>query len=273
MSADPATVSRFGRLRGVTTRRPRGRWGCRLLPTEARIYAVHLEKANPKIAILYQNDDFGRDYAAGVKDVLGDRYNAIVKDATYEFTDPTIDSQITSLQGSGANVLIVAASPKFAAQSIRKVYDIGWKPMFFMTNVAIWISSVMEPAGFEKGVGILSSAYIKDPTDASWNDDPPMKEWKAWAAKYMPDADARDSNYVNGYNYAAAMVQVLKQAGSDLSRDNIMRQATNIQHRIADVAAGYQSQYQPNQLSCPADALMRFDGNRGAAGPREGRSS
>jgi branched-chain amino acid transport system substrate-binding protein len=197
---------------------------------EARIYARYALDKNPnaKICILYQNDDFGRDYPAGVKDVLGDKYASVVKEATYEFTDPTIDSQIVTLQGSGCDTLIVAASPKFAAQSIRKVYDIGWKPMFFMTNVGIWVGSVMEPAGFEKGIGMLSSAYIKDPTDSSWDNDPAMKEWKAWAAKYMPEADARDSNYVNGYNYASAMVQALRQAGNDLSRENIMRQATNL---------------------------------------------
>ncbi|MGZ5828008.1 MAG: ABC transporter substrate-binding protein [Xanthobacteraceae bacterium] len=197
---------------------------------EARIYARYALDKNPnaKICILYQNDDFGRDYPAGVKDVLGDKYASVVKEATYEFTDPTIDSQIVTLQGSGCDTLIVAASPKFAAQSIRKVYDIGWKPTFFMTNVGIWVGSVMEPAGFEKGIGMLSSAYIKDPTDSSWDNDTAMKQWKAWAAKYMPDADARDSNYVNGYNYASAMVQALRQAGNDLSRENIMRQATNL---------------------------------------------
>jgi ABC-type branched-subunit amino acid transport system substrate-binding protein len=199
---------------------------------EARIYARYALDKNPnaKICILYQNDDFGRDYQAGVKDVLGDKYATAVKEATYEFTDPTVDSQIVTLKGSGCDTLIVAASPKFAAQSIRKVYDIGWKPMFFMTNVGIWVGSVMEPAGFEKGIGMLSSAYIKDPTDSSWDSDPAMKDWKAWAAKYMPDADARDSNYVNGYNYASAMVQVLRQAGNDLSRENIMRQAANLKN-------------------------------------------
>jgi branched-chain amino acid transport system substrate-binding protein len=198
--------------------------------SEARIYTKYILEKNPnaRIAILYQNDDFGRDYMNGVRDVLGDRYAAVVKEATYEFTDPTIDSQIVTLQGSGADALIVAATPKFAAQAIRRVHDIGWKPMFFLSNVAIWVSTVMEPAGVEKGIGIISSAYVKDPTDPGWNDDPAMKEWRAFMQKYLKDSDIRDQNYVNSYNYAMTLAQVLKQCGNDLSRDNIMKQAANI---------------------------------------------
>jgi ABC-type branched-subunit amino acid transport system substrate-binding protein len=197
---------------------------------EARIYARYIlkEKPNAKIAILYQNDDYGRDYVLGLKDVLGDKYGAMVKEATYEFTDATVDSQIVSLQGSGADALIVAATPKFAAQAIRKVYDIKWKPMFFLSNVAIWVSTVLEPAGIEKAVGIISSAYVKDPSDSGWDNDPGMKEWKAWISKYMPEVDPRDQNYVNSYNEGMVLVQALKQAGKDLSRENILRQALNI---------------------------------------------
>ena len=197
---------------------------------EARIYARYIlkEKPNAKIAILYQNDDYGRDYLAGLKDVLGDKYADTVKEATYEFTDATIDSQVVSLQSTGADALLLVATPKFAAQGIRKVYDIGWKPMFFLSNVAIWISTVIEPAGVEKAVGIMSSVYVKDPADPGWDNDPDMQQWKTWITKYMPEADPRDQNYVNSYNSGMAIVQVLKQAGSDLSRENIMRQATNI---------------------------------------------
>jgi branched-chain amino acid transport system substrate-binding protein len=197
---------------------------------EARIYARQILKANPnaKIGMLYQNDDFGRDYVLGVKDVLGDKFADTVKEATYEFTDATVDSQVVSLQASGADALILVATPKFAAQAIRKVYDIGWKPMFYITNVAIWISTVLEPAGVDKAVGLMSSVYVKDPADPGWDDDPDMKAWKAWMAKYMPDADARDQNYVNSYNSGMAIAQALKQAGNDLSRDNIMKQAANI---------------------------------------------
>jgi ABC-type branched-subunit amino acid transport system substrate-binding protein len=197
---------------------------------EARIYARYIlkEKPNAKIAILYQNDDYGRDYVLGLKDVLGDKYQSVVREATYEFTDATIDSQIVSLQGSASEALIVAATPKFAAQAIRKVYDIGWKPMFFLSNVAIWVSTVLEPAGVEKAVGIMSSVYVKDPSDPGWDNDPGMKEWKAWITKYMPEVDPRDQNYVNSYNEGMVLVQALKQAGSNLSRDNIMKQALNI---------------------------------------------
>ena len=197
---------------------------------EARIYARYIlnEKPNAKIAILYQNDDYGRDYVLGLKDVLGDKYGAMVKEATYEFTDATVDSQVVSLQGSGADALIVAATPKFAAQAIRKVYDIKWKPMFFLSNVAIWVSTVLEPAGVEKAVGIISSAYVKDPGDSGWDNDPGMKEWKAWISKYMPEVDPRDQNYVNSYNEGMVLVQALKQAGKDLSRENILKQALNI---------------------------------------------
>jgi ABC-type branched-subunit amino acid transport system substrate-binding protein len=197
---------------------------------EARIYARHAlkEKPNAKVAVLYQNDDYGRDYVLGLKDGFGDKYAETVKEASYEFTDATIDSQIVSLQATGADVLVVAATPKFAAQAIRKAYDIGWRPMFFLSNTAIWVNTVLEPAGVEKAVGIMSSVYVKDPGDPAWENDSGMKEWRAFMTKYMPDADARDQNYVNSVNEAMTLVQVLKQAGNDLSRENIIRQAANV---------------------------------------------
>ena len=142
------------------------------------------EKPNAKIAILYQNDDYGRDYVAGLKDVLADKYADTVKEATYDFTDATINSQVVSLQSTDADALLLIATPKFAAQGIRKVYDIGWKPMFFLSNVSIWISTVLEPAGIEKAVGIMSSVYVKDPADPGWDNDPDMRQWKAWITKY-----------------------------------------------------------------------------------------
>ena len=197
---------------------------------EARIYARHAlkEKPNAKVAVLYQNDDYGRDYVLGLKDGFGDKYATTVNEASYEFTDATIDSQIVSLQATGADVLVVAATPKFAAQAIRKAYDIGWRPMFFLSNTAIWVNTVLEPAGVEKAVGIMSSVYVKDPGDPAWENDSGMKEWRAFMTKYMPDADARDQNYVNSVNEAMTLVQVLKQAGNDLSRENIIRQAANV---------------------------------------------
>ena len=199
--------------------------------TEAQIYAKYIlkEKPNAKIGILYQNDDFGKDYVAGVKDVLGDKYaTMVVKETSYEVTDATIDSQIVTLQSAGADTLITAATPKFAAQTIRKVYDLGWKPLHLLTNVSLSVASVMEPAGPEKGVGIITSNYGKDSTDPAWKDDPGMNEWRAFMKKYLPDADLADNNYVYAYGVSLTMLQVLKQCNGDFSRDNVMKQATNI---------------------------------------------
>ncbi|MGZ3410300.1 MAG: ABC transporter substrate-binding protein [Xanthobacteraceae bacterium] len=233
---------------------------------EARIYARYIlkEKPNAKIAILYQNDDYGRDYVLGLKDILGDKYSSVVREATYEFTDATVDSQVVSLQGSGAEALIVAATPKFAAQAIRKVHDIGWKPMFFLSNVAIWISTVIEPAGPEKAVGIMSSVYVKDPADPGWDNDAGMKEWKAWITKYMPEVDSRDQNYVNSYNEAMVLVQALKQAGNDLSRENIMKQALNIKDmQLPMMLPGIKVNTSPTDYYPIEDMqMMRFNGKQ-----------
>jgi branched-chain amino acid transport system substrate-binding protein len=198
--------------------------------TEAQIYAKYIlkEKPDAKIAILYQNDDFGKDYLAGVKEVLGERYAKMVTEASYEPTDATIDSQIVSLQASGANVLLAAAAPKPAAQAIRKVADLGWKPMFLMSNVSISVGSVIAPAGVDKAVGLISTGYLKDPTDHQWDNDSGNKKWRAFMAKYMPGADLTDNNYVYGYAAATAMLQVLTQCNGDFSRENIMKQAENL---------------------------------------------
>ena len=198
--------------------------------TEAQIYAKYILKQKPdaKVAVLYQNDDFGKDYLVGLKAVFGDRYAKMVTEATYEPTDPTIDSQIATLQASGANVLVVAAAPKFGAQAIRKVYDLGWKPMFFMTNVSISVASVLTPAGPEKAIGMISTGYLKDPTDHQWDNDAGMQEWRAFMAKYMPGADLTDANYVYGYAAAKTMLQVLKQCDGNFSRENVMKQAENL---------------------------------------------
>ena len=199
--------------------------------TEAQIYTKYMlaQKPGAKLAILYQNDDFGKDYPAGVRDVLGDKAGTvIVKEATYETTDATIDSQITSLQASGADVLLVAATPKFAAQAIKKVHDLGWHPTFFLTNVSISVGSVMTPAGPENGVGIITTGYMKDPTDPGFKDDAGMNEWRAFMAKYMPGADLTDGNYSFAYGVSMVMLQVLKQCDGDFSRANIMKQAANL---------------------------------------------
>ncbi|MGY0571799.1 ABC transporter substrate-binding protein [Bradyrhizobium sp. RDM12] len=194
---------------------------------EARLYARYALAKNPnaKFAVISQNDDYGRDYLAGLKDVLGEKYDASVTTATYEIQDPTIDSQIVKLKASGADVLVIAATPKFAAQAIRKSFEIGWRPMTFLSNVAVWISTVMEPAGLEAGTGILSTAYVKDPDDPAWKDDPGVKAWRDFMTKYVPEADQHDTNYVNAYNSAMALEAVLKACGDDLSTENILKQA------------------------------------------------
>jgi branched-chain amino acid transport system substrate-binding protein len=199
--------------------------------TEAQIYTKYMLEhvKDPKLGILYQNDDFGKDYPTGVRDILGDRWDKIVtKSASYETTDATIDSQVAELQGSGANVFLMAGIPKFAAQSIRKVYDLQWKPMFFMTNVSISVGTVMQPAGPEKAVGMVSTAYLKDPTDPGWTDDAAMKTWRAFMAKYMPSGDTTDASTVFAYGISMTMVQVLKQCKGDFSRANVMKQAESL---------------------------------------------
>ncbi len=199
--------------------------------TEAQIYTKYMlaQKPGAKMAILYQDDDFGKDYPAGVKDVLGDKYSSVVvKEASYETTDATIDSQLASMQASGADVLLVGATPKFAAQAIKKVHDLGWHPMFFMTNVSISVGSVMTPAGAANGVGIITTGYMKDPTDPTFKNDPGMNQWRAFMAKYMPGTDLTDGNPVFAYGVSSVLMQVLKQCNGDFSRENIMKQAANL---------------------------------------------
>ncbi len=199
--------------------------------TEAQIFTKYMleNDRNAKLGILYQNDDFGKDYIAGVRDVLGARFDAVVKTVSYEVTDATIDSQVVQLHGSGVDCLLTAATPKFAAQTIRKVHDIGWRPkMHFLTDVSISVGSVMNPAGPEKGVGILTAAYLKEPTDPTWQADPGMQEWRAWMVKHMPDADQTDGNFVYSYGVSKCLMQVLTQCNGDFSRENVMKQATSL---------------------------------------------
>jgi ABC-type branched-subunit amino acid transport system substrate-binding protein len=231
---------------------------------EARLYARYALAKNPdaKFAVISQNDDFGRDYLLGLKDVLGDKYDSVVTAATYEVQDPTIDSQIVKLKASGADVLVIAATPKFAAQSIRKVYEIGWKPLTFLSNVAVWISTVMQPAGLEAGTGILSTAYVKDPDDPAWNDDAGVKAWREFMVKYAPDADLHDTNYVNAYNSAMAMEHVLKACGDDLSTENILKQTYSIKNlELPMLLPGIKINTSPTD-HVPVDQMqfMRFNG-------------
>jgi branched-chain amino acid transport system substrate-binding protein len=198
---------------------------------EARIYGRYILKTLPdaKIAVLYQNDDFGKDYLNGLRAVLADKAGAmIVATQSYETTDPTVDSQVVALQASGANVLLTAAIPKFTTLAIRKVYDIGWRPANFLNSVSTSVASVMKPAGLEKGVGIISAAYTKDPTDPQWQDTPEYKEWLSWMKKYNSSGNVSDAFNVYGYTTAQTMVAVLKASGDNLTRENVMRQAASL---------------------------------------------
>jgi len=203
--------------------------------TEAQIYTKHILQTvkDPKLAILYQNDDFGKDYPAGVRDVLGNDWDKyVVRNVSYETTDATIDSQIGEMMNAGANVILVAAIPKFAAQAIGRVYGLAWKPTFYMSNVAISVGTVMRPAGPEKSIGMLSSQYLKDPTDPAWEGDPGMKQWRAFMAKYNPSGDTTDAATAFAYGISSTMLQVLKQCDGDFSRATILRQAENLRDYV-----------------------------------------
>jgi branched-chain amino acid transport system substrate-binding protein len=201
--------------------------------SEARIYAKYIldHKPEGKIGILYQNDDYGKDYLTGFKAGLGDQAaKMIVAEQSYEVTDPTVDSQIISLKNSGADIFFNITTPKFAAQAIRKAADIGWKPLHFLNNVSDSVGSVLTPAGLDKSVGLITSLYQKDPTDPQWQDSPEYLEWVAWMDKYNPAGAKTDQFNVYGYNAAMTLVQLLKQCGDDLSRANVMRQAANLKN-------------------------------------------
>ena len=198
---------------------------------EARIYARYILQNIPdaKIAVLYQNDDFGRDFVIGLREGLGDKADRlVVAKQSYETTDATVHSQIVSLEKSGANVLLTIAIPKFAAQAIRKIDDIGWKPTHILSNVSSSVGLVMRPAGLEKSVGIISATYGKDPTDPQWQNTPEYNEWLAWMKKYNTSGNIADADTVYGYSAAQTMVAVLKACGNDLTRENLMKQAASI---------------------------------------------
>jgi len=235
--------------------------------TEAHIYAKYLlqHKQDAKIAVLYANDDFGRDYLKGLHDGLGEQAGKlIIKESTYEFADPTVDSQIVTLRSSGADTLFIFAGPKAAAQAIRKVSDVGWKPLTFLTNVASSLAAVLEPAGLEKSVGLVTALYMKDPTDPQWEKDAAMKTWRDWMKKYYPDGNTSDILNISGYASAQTVIQVLKQCGDELTRENIMRQAANLKNfEISVLLPGIKVNtsstdfYPIEQLQ-----LARFDGKR-----------
>ena len=199
--------------------------------TEGRIYTKHIlaKKADAKIGVLYQNDQLGKTFLAGVRDALGDQHaGMLVKEVSYEVAEPTVDSQVGTLQGAGVDALIIAATSKPAAQAIRKVYDLGWTPERYLFFGAASIAGTLKPAGLEKSKGLITAGYLKDPTVPTWQDDPGFKEWAAFATKYMSPADVREGTAVYGFTTAATMVHVLEQCGDDLSRENILRQALAI---------------------------------------------
>jgi len=197
---------------------------------EGRVYGRYIADNQPsaKIAILFQNDDYGKDYSKGLKEGLGEKAKLIVAEASYEVSDPTVDSQIATLKGSGADTFVNVTTPKFAAQAIRRAYDIGWKPTEYLNNVSASVGSVLTPAGLEKAVGLVTIAYYKDPTDKQWADDAGMKEWREFMTKEYPEGNLDDGVNVYAYIAAQTLVQVLKQCGDDVTSENIMRQAANL---------------------------------------------
>jgi branched-chain amino acid transport system substrate-binding protein len=214
-------------------------WTIGWLPSyqsEARIYAKFLMKEKPdaKVAVLYQNDDFGKDYLKGLKDGFGAKVSAIIAEESYEISEPTIDNHIVKLKASGADVLISITTPKFAAQTIKKMAEIDWKALQIVANVSTSVGAVMKPAGFENGQGVLSAHYAKDAGDAQWKDDPGMKKFLAFLDKYYPDADRTNSQVIYGYGAAQTLTKVLEMCGDDLTRANIMKQAANLKDFTPD---------------------------------------
>ena len=200
-------------------------------PSEAKVYARHILETRPnaKIAVLYQNDDYGRDYLQGLKEGLGAKAKSmIVAEASYELTDPTVDSQIVQLKASGADVLVSASTAKAAIQTLRKLHDMGWKPAHYLAQGAALIGAVFNPAGPEKAIGVISTAYMKDPSDKQWESDPAFQDWLAFMKKYRPEADLRVGSHVYAYSSAKLMVEILKACGDNLTRENVLKQATSL---------------------------------------------
>ena len=244
-------------------------WTMGWLPSyqsEGRIYAKYLlkEKPNAKIAVLYQNDDFGKDYLKGIQDGLGAKKSMIVIEESYELSEPTIDSHIVKIKSLNPDVLVIFTTPKFGAQTVKKVGELGWKPTLIISNVSASTATVMKPAGFDNAQGVISAAYAKDTSDPQWNDDPGMKDYKAFLAKYVPEANVADSSAVTGYNMAQTMAQVLKQCGDNLTRENVMKQAASIKDlQQGGLLPGIKINTSATDFS-PIEQLqlMRFKGER-----------
>jgi len=232
--------------------------------TEAVIYAKHIlaNVKDAKIAVLMQNDDYGKDYWEGFKEGLGKDVNKVVKHVTYEPADPTVDSQMIQLKDSGANVFFNIAIPKFAAQAIRKMADLGWKPAHYLNNVSSSVASTLKPAGYDNSQGIITGLWLKDPTDKQWDDDAEMKVWREWMAKYMPGANVQDGNYIYAYAVSSLMAETLKKCGDELTRENLMKQAANHKKlRVPLVLPGITVSTSPTDFyPVQAIRLARFKG-------------
>jgi ABC-type branched-subunit amino acid transport system substrate-binding protein len=231
---------------------------------EARIYAKHILQTRPsaKIAVLYQNDDYGKDYLKGLKDGLGDNAKLVVAEVTYEVSDATVDSQIATLKGSGADTFVNVTTPKFAAQAIRRAFDIGWKPVHYLNNVSASVGSVLTPAGLEKAEGLMTVAYYKDPTDPQWSEDAGMKEWREFMAKEYPEGNVSDGTNMYAYLAARTLVQVLEQCGREVTSENVIKQAASLKDFApAQLLPGIKMNTGPNDyLLFEQMRLSRFDG-------------
>jgi len=231
---------------------------------EARIYAAYILKNYPgkTIGVLYQNDDFGKDYVIGLREGLGDQANKlIVVESSYETSSPTVDSQVVQIKSANPDVFVNISTPKFAAQAIKKIGELKWNPVHFITNVSASVGGVMKPAGYENDQGILSAAYMKDPKDAQWKNDPAMNEWRAFMTKWYPEGDQEDGATVFGYGVAKGLEQVLRQCKDDLTRENIMRQAANLNFEIGIYLPGTRIKTGPADFA-PIEQLqmMHFKG-------------
>ena len=231
---------------------------------EARIYGAYILKNYPgkTIGVLYQNDDFGKDYVTGLHEALGPQAEKLILiEASYETTAPTVDSQIVQIKGANPDIFINVSTPKFAAQAIRKIAELSWHPVHFISNVSVSVGSVMKPAGYENDQGILSAAYLKDPKDPQWKNDPAMNEWRAFMTKWYPDGDQEDAATVFGYGVAKGLEQVLRQCGDNLTRENIMKQAASLDFEIGVYLPGTRIKTGPTDFA-PIEQLqmMRFKG-------------
>jgi branched-chain amino acid transport system substrate-binding protein len=234
---------------------------------EGRIYAQYILKTYPnaKIGILYQNDDLGRDYLAGIKAGLGDKAaTMVVGEVSYELTDPTIDSQIVKLKSVGADLVFDASTPKFAAQAIKKIADLDWKPVHILDINATSVGAVMKPAGLDNSKGVISVNYTKDPLDPTWKDDAGMKKYLAFMAKYYPDGDKDSIFNTYGYLNTQLLIQVLKQCGDDLTRENVMKQAASLKNIQLDLALpGIVVNTSPTDYRVNKQLqMMKFNGER-----------